>query len=115
MWHRFRYHGREYEWTITRLRRLHVRSVGGDYYVRCIILDYDAAGHPNHDTFSLIFAPTIIGSEFPIGKQLPDPPRDLGNHAEYVKHGIVHTELVRSLLGRWENRSRYHARRANKD
>lgn len=109
MWHRFKLNQREFEWTITDKpsRCLYVRSIDGDYHVQSLIHENENPISVTQDNSSLILAPTILGNEFPLGEQLPKVPISLEGAFEIVKHGIIHTDLVRSLMGRWENRSRY--------
>ncbi len=109
MWHRFKTDGREFEWQLIegRSRRLDVRSVSGDYHVQCQIQDNQLVDSPNQIARSWILAPTIVGAEFPRGSRLLTVPVSLDGSFEIAEHGIIHTEFVRSLLGRWENRTRY--------
>lgn len=108
-WQRFRIDGREFEWSVSegRPRRLEVRSASGEYHVACHVLDNDKGDERNEIARSKVLAPTILGREFPRGSRLDAVPVSLDGSCETAKHGLIHTEFVRSLLGRWESRSRY--------
>jgi hypothetical protein len=108
-WHRFKIDGREFEWAVTdvRPRRLEVRSTTGDYHVACHIRDDQKGDERNQIARSWVLAPTILGREFPRGARLEAVPVSLDGGFEIAEHGLIHTEFIRALLGRWENRSRY--------
>ncbi len=114
LWIAFRVDGRDLEWCVEPgpPRRLHVRSRTGDYHVRAEIGD-DAFGKIHgRPTASWVRPPLVIGSEYPLGHLDPDAPFQLGGPgAELVPYAIIHTELVRSLVGRWVSRKRYFKRR----
>lgn len=109
MWQRFKYNQREFEWAVTKQpsRCLLVRSVDGNFHVQCLIHDNVNPDPARQIDRSWVLAPTIIGTEFPLGQVLPNVPVSLDGAFEVAEHGVIHTELVRSLIGRWENRSRY--------
>lgn len=108
-WHHFRADGRDFEWAAMdgQPRRLEVRSVTGNYRVVCAIVDNQPHDMRNQIARSFVLAPTILGTEFPRGSRLEAVPVSLDGGFEVAEHGLIHTEFVRSLLGRWENRSRY--------
>jgi len=108
-WHRFRIDHRDFEWAVMdgSPRRLEVRSAVGEYRVVCSIMDNPPHDVRNYIARSFVLAPTILGSEFPRGAHLEAVPVSLDGGFEVAEHGLIHTEFVRSLLGRWENRSRY--------
>jgi hypothetical protein len=113
MWISFRLDGRDMEWTVTDTptRYLCVRSRDGHFEVRAMILDNVFAKSSGKVVLSLIEKPVVIGTEFPLGSTVTGVPFELvGRGFELAKHGIIHTELVRSLVGRWCHRRRYRIR-----
>jgi hypothetical protein len=108
-WHQFKIDRREFQWAVSdeQPRRLRVRSTTGDYHVVCAVLDRPRGDERDPIARSMVLAPTILGLEFPRGSRLKTVPVSLDGGFELAEHGLIHTEFVRSLLGRWENRSRY--------
>lgn len=110
MWIPFRMHGRDLEWQVsdTPSRQLHVRSRDGRFELRATILDDVFARDNGRIGLSLIANPVVVGIEFPLGCPLPESRFQFSNKSfEVAKYGIIHTELVRSLIGRWTNRRRH--------
>lgn len=109
MWIPFRIDGREMEWQLSEepSRYLHVRSRRGSYHVQAAILDDAFARTNGRIVASVVCAPLVIGPEFPLGSRIPNTPFQMEGGAELAPYGIIHTELVRSLVGRWSFRRRY--------
>lgn len=76
--------------------------------MRATVLDDVFARDNGRIVLSAIAEPVVLGSEFPLGCPAPASPFVLsGRWFEVAKYGIIHTELVRSLVGRWSHRRRY--------
>jgi hypothetical protein len=107
---RFRMDGRDLEWAVTDgpPRELHVRSVDGRFAVRAGIRDGVYATLDGSVPPSVIEGPVVIGEEWPLGSPASEWPHGVGGLGfELAENGRVHTELVRSLLGRWAHRRRH--------
>lgn len=117
-WTPFRMEGRELEWQVTdvpqgNLRYLHIRSRDGRFKMRATVLDDVFALVKGRIGLSIIEYPLVLGDEFPLGQQWSECPYHLsGNKFEVAMYGIIHTELVRSLIGRWTHRRRYRVARS---
>jgi hypothetical protein len=109
MWIPFRINGRDLEWQLIegRTRYLQVRSLCGGYHVQSMILDDVFARTNGQVSGSLVGAPLIIGPEFPLGSSTSCVQFQMEGGFELAPYGIIHTELVRSLVGRWGSRRRY--------
>ena len=118
MWTPFRMDGRDLEWRVSgdAPRRLDIRSLDGKFAVRAWVLDDAFALYQGKVVLSVIANPTILGEEFPPGCPSDRWPHQLGGRGvEFARHGIIHTELVRSLLGRWTHRRRHRLRPTSQD
>jgi hypothetical protein len=93
-------------------RRLRVRSRCGGYNVESIIRDDVFAPINGRISASVVCAPLVIGPEFPPGSSAPGVPFQMEGGFEMAKGGIIHTELVRSLICRWALRRRYRRQQA---
>jgi hypothetical protein len=109
MWIPFRINGRDLEWQLSEgpTRYLHVRSRCGGYHVQSTILDDVFARTNGRISASVVSAPLVIGPEFPLGSSVPCAQFQMEGGFELAPYGIIHTELVRSLVGRWSFRRRY--------
>ncbi len=109
MWIPFRIDGRDMEWHLSEgpARHLYVRSHCGDYHVQSAIRDDAFARANGRIIASLVGAPLVIGPEFPLGSRSAHTPFQMEGGFELAPYGIIHTELVRSLVGRWSFRRRY--------
>jgi hypothetical protein len=102
--------GRDLEWAVSDgpQRELHVRSVDGRFEVRAGIRDGVFTTLDGSVPPSVIEGPVVIGEEFPLGSPAADWPFRVGGPGfELAEEGRIHTELVRSLLGRWAHRRRH--------
>jgi hypothetical protein len=102
--------GRDLEWEVgeTPPRYLRIRCGDGRFEMQAMILDDVFARVNGRITLSLIAEPVVLGTEFPLGHPASEWPFQLsGKGFEVAKDGIIHTELVRSLIGRWAHRRRY--------
>jgi hypothetical protein len=109
MWIPFRIDGRDMEWHLSErpTRYLHVRSRCGGYHVQSAIRDDVFARTNGRISASVVGAPLVIGPEFPLGSRIPHAPFQMEGGFELAPYGIIHTELVQSLSGRWNSRRRY--------
>jgi hypothetical protein len=110
VWTRFRIDGRDLEWLVSDgpPRELHVRSVDGRFEVRASIRDGVFVTSDGSVPPSVIDAPVVVGQEFPLGSPASEWPYHVGGLGfELAEGGFIHTELVRSLLGRWAHRRRH--------
>src|SRR5262249_51220148 len=113
MWFPLKIDGRGLEWHVQDgpNRYLHIRSLDGDYRVQSTILDdVFARDEKGRVVLSAVGAPLVIGPEFPFGHLNADVPFSLEGGFEFAPYGIIHTELVRSFVGRWACRRRYRRR-----
>jgi hypothetical protein len=113
VWTGFRMDGRDLEWEVTGTapRYLHIRSRDGRFAVRATILDDVFARDNGRIVLSLISTPVVVGAEFPLGRPAGEWPFQLGGDGfEVARYGLIHTELVRSLIGRWAHRRRHRSR-----
>jgi hypothetical protein len=79
--------------------------------MQATILDDVFARDKGRIVLSLIANPVVLGTEFPLGCPSSESPFELPDQGfEVAKYGIIHTELVRSLVGRWAHRRRYRMR-----
>jgi hypothetical protein len=97
-------------------RVLDIRSVDGRFAVQAAVLDDAYAREQGHIVLSIIDRPVVLGEEFPLGRPRSEWPHQVGGDgAEFARYGIIHTELVRSLLGRWAHRRRHRSRPVPQD
>ena len=121
----FRHHRRTFHWTLTdggaseyddsTQRLLDIESDDGHVKLQCRIIDFrlpsDFWSRPGQArTWSIVLPPNILGIEFPVGTIHGRDHYSLDGGHERVPHGIIHSDLVRSLLDRWAFRRRYRAR-----
>jgi hypothetical protein len=110
--------GRELEWQVSdgSPRRLEIRSLDGRFVVQALVRDDAYARERGKIVLSVIDGLVILGEEFPLGRPRAEWPYSLdGTVAELARYGIIHTDLVRSLLGRWAHRRRHRSRPAPHD
>jgi len=107
-------HKREMEWSEVPgpHRFLVVRSCDGRFSAQAMILDDVFAKIKGVVAASVVTAPLITGTEFPLGCAVAGAPFDLEGGFEIAAYGIIHTEFVRSLVERWGHRRRYRRRRS---
>lgn len=121
----FRHHRRTFNWTLTNggsseyddstQRLLDIASDDGNVKLQSRIIDYslpsDFWSRPGQArTWSIVLPPNVLGIEFPIGTFHGRGNYSLDGGHERVPHGIVRSDLVRSLLDRWTFRRRYRVR-----
>jgi hypothetical protein len=118
VWTTFRMDGRDLQWRVSDSspRVLEIRSVDGKFAVQAVVRDDAYARDRGKIVHSVIEGLVILGDEFPPGRPRAEWPYALGGGgAELARYGIIHTELVRSLLGRWAHRRRHRSRPAPND
>src|SRR4051812_1617674 len=96
----FRISGRVFDWSGvpgSDGRLIDVRS--GGFVLRLLLRGDERSG-------GRICCVAVIGSEFPPGEPATDPPFLL-HGSESDRHGLIHTELIRSLVERCSRRKRY--------
>ena len=114
MWIPFRLDGRNLEWQVVADgsdRCLQIRSTDGAFEVHSRVND-NLYYKPNGKLeASAVYPPQLIGREFPPGCPIAEGTYPFsGTGFEIAKYGMIHTDFVRSLIGRWTYRRRYHER-----
>ena len=104
MWLKFKLSGRELEWCVVlpppHGRALDIRSCDGEFVLRALLNGGPTEGR-------MFTGPgAVLGKEFPLGATALDPPFLL-HGSENVRHEMITTEFVRSLVQRCSSRGRY--------